>query len=158
MAVDFFLKLDGIDGESVDSNFKDNIQLLSFSWGASQVSSVGGTGGSGAGKVSLSEFTIMKTVDKATPKFFKSIVKGDHIKTGTLVATKAGGGGKPFLKIDFKELFVTSVQISGSSEVPMESASFSYNEIKIDYSVQNDQGNLASTGAVTYNVKTNLTT
>jgi type VI secretion system secreted protein Hcp len=158
MAVDYFLKLDGIQGESVDANHKDEIQIMSWSWGASQVSSVSGTGGSGAGKADLSDFSIMTYFDKATPKFFKSIGLGTHIKTGTMTATKSGADGKPYLKVDFKELFVSSLQISGSSEVPTVSLSFSYNEIKIDYSTQNEQGNLTSVGPVTYNTKENKLT
>jgi type VI secretion system secreted protein Hcp len=159
MAVDYFLKLsDGIDGEASDSNHKDEIQIMSWSWGASQVSSVSGTGGSGAGKADLSDFSIMTNFDKATPKFFKSIGAGTHIKTGTMSAIKSGADGKPYLKVDFKELFVSSLQISGSSEIPTVSVSFTYNEIKIDYSVQNEQGNLTSTGAVTYNTKENKLT
>lgn len=155
MAVDYFLKLDGIEGESEDEKHKKEIQILSWNWGANNVSSVSGTGGSGAGKVSLSDFNIMTNFDKATPKFFKSVCAGTHIKTGTMTAIKAGGDGKPYLKVDFKELFVTSLQISGSSEVPTISVSFSYNEIKIDYSTQNEQGNLTSTGPVTYDLKAN---
>jgi len=155
MAVDYFLTLDGIQGESEDNDHKNDIQILSWSWGGSQTSSVAGTGGSGAGKVSLSDFSIMAYFDKSTPKFFKSICAGTHIKTGTMNAIKAGSDGKPYLKVDFKELFVTSLQISGSSEVPSVSISFSYNEIKIDYSTQNEQGNVTSTGAVTMNTKTN---
>jgi type VI secretion system secreted protein Hcp len=155
MAVDYFLKLDAIDGESQDDKHKNEIQIMSWSWGASQVSSVAGTGGSGAGKVDCSDFSIMTYFDKATPKLFKSIGLGTHIKTGTMTATKSGAEGKPYLKVDFKEMFVTSLQISGSSEVPTVSLSFSYNEIKIDYSTQNEQGNVTSTGAVTYNTKEN---
>jgi type VI secretion system secreted protein Hcp len=158
MAVDYFLKLDGIQGESVDTNHKDEIQIMSWSWGASQVSSVSGTGGSGAGKADLSDFSIMTYFDKATPKFFKSIGLGTHIKTGTMTATKSGAEGKPYLKVDFKELFVSSLQISGSSEVPTVSLSFTYNEIKIDYSVQGEDGNLKSIGPVTYNTKENKLT
>jgi type VI secretion system secreted protein Hcp len=158
MAVDYFLKLDGIQGESVDTHFKNEIQILSWSWGASQVSSVAGTGGSGAGKADLSDFSIMTNFDKATPKFFKSICEGKHIKTGTMSAVKSGANGKPYLKVDFKELFVSSLQISASSEIPTISVSFSYNEIKIDYSQQNEMGNLTSTGAVTYNLKENKLT
>lgn len=158
MAVDYFLKLDGIQGESVDTNHKDEIQIMSWSWGASQVSSVAGTGGSGAGKADLSDFSIMTYFDKATPKFFKSIGAGTHIKTGTMSAIKSGADGKPYLKVDFKELFVSSLQISGSSEVPTVSLSFSYNEIKIDYSLQDENGNLKSTGPVTYNLKENKLT
>lgn len=155
MAVDYFLKLDSIQGESVDQNHKDEITVLSFSWGGTQQTSVAGTGGSGAGKVSLSEFSIMKHYDKASPLVFKAMLSGTHIKSGTLTANKAGGAGKPFLKIDFTELFVTSQQMSGSSEIPTESVSFSYNSIKVDYSTQNEQGNLASTGAITYDLKQN---
>jgi type VI secretion system secreted protein Hcp len=155
MAVDYFLKLDGIEGESADSNHKNEIQLMSWSWGASQVSSVAGTGGSGAGKADLSDFSLMTYFDKATPKFFKSIGAGTHIASGTLSAVKSGAQGKPYLKVDFAEIFVTSLQISGSSEVPTVAISFTYNEIKIDYSVQDEKGNLKSTGPITYNTKEN---
>ena len=155
MAVDYFLKLDGIEGESADSNHKNEIQLMSWSWGASQVSSVAGTGGSGAGKADLSDFSLMTYFDKATPKFFKSIGAGTHIASGTLSAVKSGAQGKPYLKVDFAEIFVTGLQISGSSEVPTVSISFTYNEIKIDYSVQDEKGNLKSTGPITYNTKEN---
>jgi type VI secretion system secreted protein Hcp len=158
MAVDYFLKLDGIQGESVDAHFKNEIQILSWSWGASQVSSVSGTGGSGAGKADLSDFSIMTNFDKATPKFFKSVCQGAHIKSGSMTAVKSGADGKPYLKVDFKELFVSSLQISASSEIPTVSVSFTYNEIKIDYSMQNEQGNLTSTGPVTYNLKENKLT
>jgi type VI secretion system secreted protein Hcp len=157
MAVDYFLKLDGIQGESQDDKNKDTIQLQSFSWGASQKSSVAGTGGSGAGKADLSDFTIMKYLDKASAPLFKSLVKGTHIKTGTVIAIKSGGDGKPFLKLDFKELYVTQVSFAASSEIPSETVSFSYNEIKIEYSTQNEQGIMTTTGAVTHNVKSNVT-
>ena len=155
MAVDYFLKLDGILGESQVSNHKDEVQIMSWSWGASQVSSVAGTGGSGAGRADLSDFSVVTYFDKATPKFFKSIGAGTHIKSGTMNAVKAGGDGKPYLKVDFKELFVSSLQISGSSEIPTVTLSFTYNEIKIDYSLQDENGNLKSTGPITYNTKEN---
>ena len=155
MAVDYFLKLDGIQGESQDEKFKNQIQVLSWSWGASNVSSVAGTGGSGAGKADLSDFSMMLNFDKSTPKFFKSICLGSHIPSGEFSAVKAGTEGKPYLKVDFKEIFVTSLQMSASGEVPAVSLSFSYNEIKIDYSAQDEKGNVASTGPVTFNTKTN---
>lgn len=155
MAVDYFLKIDGVDGESEDEKHKKQIQIMSFSWGASNVSSVAGTGGSGAGKANVSDFTIMTNFDKSTPLMFKNLTKGTHFKTGTMEAVKSGADGKPYLKVDFKELFCTSLQISASSEVPSVALSFSYNEIKIDYSAQNEQGNLVTTGAVTFNVKEN---
>ncbi|HEX3435871.1 MAG TPA: type VI secretion system tube protein Hcp [Pseudacidobacterium sp.] len=157
MAVDYFLDLDGIQGESQDEKFKDKIQLLSWSWGASNVSSVAGTGGSGAGKVDLSDFSTMTFFDKSTPKLFKSIVKGAHIAKGTLSAVKSGADGKPYLKVNFTEIFVTGLQMSASSEVPSVSLSFTYNEIGVDYSLQDEKGTLKSTGEVKYSTKENKT-
>jgi type VI secretion system secreted protein Hcp len=157
MAVDYFLKLDGIQGESADDKHKNEIQVLSWSWGASNVSSVAGTGGSGAGKADLSDVSMMLNFDKSTPKFFKSICLGTHIPTGELTATKSGAD-KPYLKVGFHEIFITSLQMSAAGEVPSVSLSFTYNEIKIDYSMQDDKGNIASTGPISYDIKKNKTT
>jgi len=157
MAVDFFLKLDSIPGEAVDDKHKDWIQVMGWSWGASQVTSVAGTGGSGAGKANLSDFSISKFTDKASTPIFKALTMGTHIKTGTLEAVKSGGAGKPFLKVDFQELYVTNHTLQGSSEIPMESVSFSYNQIKIEYSTQDEKGVITTAGSVTYNTKTNVT-
>lgn len=155
MAVDYFLKLgDDIQGESEDAKHKNEIQVLSWSWGASNVSSVSGTGGSGAGKVDVSDVSMMLNFDKSTPKFFKSISLGTHIPTGELTATKAGAT-QPYLKVNFKEIFVTSLQMSAAGEVPAVSLSFTYNEIKMDYFMQNEKGVVANAGSVTFNQKTN---
>jgi len=158
MAVDFFLKLDAIDGESTDQNHKNEISVMSFSWGASQVTSVAGTGGSGAGKANLADLSIMKTYDSASVPLFKALLAGTHIATGVLTASKAGGNGKPFIKISLTELFVTSVQSSGSSEIPMESVSFSYNTIKSEYFMQDEKGNLTAKGSVSFDLKANKLT
>jgi type VI secretion system secreted protein Hcp len=155
MAVDYFLKLDGIQGESQDEKHKNEIQIMSWSWGASNSSSVAGTGGSGLGKVDCSDVSMMLNFDKSTPKFFKSVAAGSHIASGTLTAIKAGADGKPYLKVDFKEIFVTSLQMSAAGESPAVSLSFTYDEIKIDYSAQDEKGNVASTGPVTFNTKQN---
>ena len=71
--------------------------------------------------------------------------------------SQSGGAGKPFLKVDFQELYVTNHQLSGSSEIPSESVSFSYNQIKIEYSTQDEKGVITTAGSVTYNTKTNVT-
>jgi type VI secretion system secreted protein Hcp len=155
MAVDYFLKLDGIAGESEDSNHKGWITLHSFSWGGQQITSVGHTGGSGAGKADLADFSVTKNLDKATTPTFKAMVTGQHIKTASLEAVKAGSSGKPFLKIDMKEIFVTTQHITATNEIPTESVSFSYNEIKSEYSTQNDQGVVTVTGSVTFNTAQN---
>ena len=156
MAVDYYLKIDAVQGESTDQDFKDQINILSFSWGGHQVSSAGTrSAGSGAGKVELADFSVTKHYDKSSPQLFKALVAGTHSATATLSAVKAGAGGKPFLKISFEELFVTSQHISATDELPTESVSFSYKQIKIEYSTQNEKGTLTAVGSVTYNNGTN---
>ena len=156
MAVDFFLKLDQIPGESADDKHKNEITVMSFSWGASQTTSVSGSGGSGAGKASLADLSIMKNYDVASGPLYKSLLLGTHIKSGVLTAVKSGtDGGGSFMTITLGELFVTSIQISGSSEVPMESVSFSYNTISTEYAQQDETGKLITKAAVTYDLKAN---
>lgn len=155
MAVDFFLKLDAINGESADDKHKNEISVMSFSWGASQTTSVSGSGGSGAGKANLADLSIMKNYDAASAPLYKSLLLGTHIKTGVLTANKTGDGAQAFLKITLTELFVTSIQISGSSEVPMESVSFSYNTIKTEYFQQDETGKLQAKAPVSYDLKAN---
>ena len=158
MAVDYYLKLDGIQGEATDADFKDQINLLSFSWGGNQVSSAGTrSAGSGAGKVELSDFSVTKHYDKSSPQLFKALCAGAHTATGVLSAVKAGAGGKHFLKLSFEELFVTSLHVSATDELPTESVSFSYKQIKIDYSVQDARGITTPTSSVTHNAGTNKT-
>ena len=158
MAVDYFLKLDNIPGESVNDYAKNQIPVHTWSWGGSQISTVTGTGGSGAGKVSMADFTIMKDFDKATSPLLKAMMSGTHINEGVLTAFKAGGKNKPYLTVTFTELFVTSVQTAASGENPTESVSFSYNTVKFEYSTQDDKGALASTTPVTWNTKANKVT
>jgi type VI secretion system secreted protein Hcp len=155
MAVDFFLKLEGINGESADDKHKNEITVMSFSWGASQATSVSGSGGSGAGKANLSDLSIMKNYDGASAPLYKALLKGDHITSGVLTAVKSGANGAPFIQITLSELYVTSIQISGSSEIPMESVSFSYNQIKTEYWQQKEDGSLEAKNPVTYNLKGN---
>ena len=156
MAVDYHMKFDGIQGESLDWILQKQIRLLSWNWGANNLSSVASGSGSGAGKVNLDEFSFITEFDKAWPKFFKSICAGTHIRTGTMTAAKAGALlGMPYLTMDFKGVFITGVQNSASWEIPAVNVVFSYEEITIEYRIQKADGSLVSTGPITYNLKEN---
>ena len=75
-AVDYFLKIDSIPGESADDKHKNEIQCESWSFGATQSGSFAAGGGGGAGKVQMQDFHFVKKVDKAGPKLLdrKSVV------------------------------------------------------------------------------------
>ncbi len=121
MAVDMFLKITGIEGESTDAKHKGSIDIESFSWGATQQGTTGspGGGGAGAGKVQMQDFHFVMRSSKASPKLFQAVASGQHIKEAILTARKAGGKEQiEFLKIKFSDILVSSYQQAASSPRP----------------------------------------
>ena len=90
-AVDYYLKIDGIEGESSDDKHKGEMECISFTLGASQTGSGAAGGGSGAGKVEIHDMVFHKKVDKGSPKLFLAIASHKHHKTATLHCRKGGG-------------------------------------------------------------------
>src|SRR5829696_5649875 len=104
--VDYFLKIDGIPGESGDAKHKDEIQVLSFSFGESQSGTMAFGGGGGAGEVQMQDFHFMMNVNKASPKLFLACATGEHIGSAILTARKAGKDQQDYLVIKFTDLLV----------------------------------------------------
>ncbi|MCE5308067.1 MAG: type VI secretion system tube protein Hcp [Acidobacteriales bacterium] len=145
MAVDYFLKIDGIPGESHDSKHKDEIDLLSWSWGESQTGTFSGGGGGGAGKVNMQDFHFVMKVNKATPKLILACASGEHIKKAVLICRKAGKEQQEFLKYTFTDVLVSSYQTGGSSsgdEIPSEQVSLNYTKMETEYKMQKADGTL----------------
>jgi type VI secretion system secreted protein Hcp len=158
MAVDYFLKIDGIPGESHDDKHKDEIDLLSFSWGETQTGTSAGGGGAGGGKVSMQDFHFVMKVNKATPKLILACATGEHIKQGILTCRKAGKEQQEFLKYTFSDLLISSYQTGGSSsgdEIPMEQVSFNYSKMQIEYKAQKADGSLDGPVKAGYDLKLN---
>jgi type VI secretion system secreted protein Hcp len=107
-AVDYFLKIDGILGESTDSKHKDEIELLSFSWGATNAAQV--ATGRGGGRVTFQDLEFSKLFDKASPQIFLKCVNGQHITSMTLSARKTSDSevaNRDFLKIVFSNVLIS---------------------------------------------------
>lgn len=99
---EMFLKLAGIEGESVDAKHKGEIDVLAWSWGLSEVQSPAG-GGAGAGRPKIENISIQKLVDLASPLLLSFSAQGKHISDGTLTTRKAGklsGDSLPFKMTD----------------------------------------------------------
>jgi len=156
MAVDVFLKVDDVKGESKDSKHEGEIDVLSWSWGVAQTGNVSVGGGGGAGKANFSDLNFMHALDKASPVLMKACAMGDHFKMATLVSRKAGKGQQDYLIIKMKEVFVTSVQPSGSSEHPMESVSMQFGHVDLEYKAQKADGSLEAGVHFIYDIKKHL--
>lgn len=152
---DYFLKLDGIPGESMDSKHKDEIHLISWSWGEQNSGTHGGGGGGGAGKVVMQDFNFTMHVNKASPKLFLACASGDHIKEATLVCRKAGKDQQEYLKIKFSDLLVSSYQTGGSEVTPVDQISLNFAKIEIKYAPQKPDGKLDSPVVHNWDVQQN---
>jgi type VI secretion system secreted protein Hcp len=158
MAIDYYLKLDGIEGESKKKGHEKQFEILGWSFsGSNPVSAQGG--GMSAGKVSFSDISFQKRVDKASTKLLNKMATGDHFKEAVLYCAKSTGEKttQDFLVITMKEAYITSYSTSGSGgggDYETESFSVAYGGIEVDYKVQGDKGTLTSAGEFEYNVKT----
>jgi len=144
MAFDAFLKLDGIEGESLDHKHKGEIEVLSFSWGASNPTTIGSaTGGAGAGKIKFNEFSIVKHMDTASPLIFQKICEGSRLPNGLFTLTDRATG-LAFYKIHFEDVFITSVQPASSpgGNSALEQLSFAF--ATVDISATDTRGNTTS--------------
>jgi type VI secretion system secreted protein Hcp len=143
--VDYFLKVDGVDGESTDDKHKGEIELESWSVGAANAGSFSSGGGGGTGKVAMQDFHFVKKTDKASAKLFTSCATGEHIKTATLVCRKAGGDQQEFLTVILSPVLVSSYQTGGSAGsdvIPMEQISLNFGKIEYKYKAQDAKGAL----------------
>ncbi len=142
-AVDYFLKIDGIKGESVDDKHKDEIDILSFSWGLSNTPVAGG---GGAGKATFKEFTVTKKTDTSSPKMMLACATGQRIPTVNFVVRRNPEPGTPeapqeFYFITLENVLVSSYSSSGSpaGELPTESLSLNFTKITYEYRPQRDE-------------------
>ncbi len=158
MAVDFFLKIEGIDGESSDDKHKGSIDVLSWSWGESNTGSMAVGGGGGSGKVSMQDFSFAMNMNKSSPHLMEACATGKHIKKAVLTCRKAGGTQMEYLKITFDDLLISSYQTGssgGDAGLPIDQCSFNFSKITQDYVPQKADGSPEGTVSKAYNLKTN---
>src|ERR1700682_3633429 len=134
MAVDYFLKLEGIEGESHDDKHKNEIALQSWSWGESQTGTHSAGGGGGAGKVNMQDFHFVMSANKASPKLMLACASGEHIKSAILTCRKAGKDQQEYLTYKFTDVLISSYQTGGSQGevLPTDQISFNYTQIETE--------------------------
>ena len=158
--VDYFLKIDGVQGESTDSKHKGEIELESYSWGATNAGG-GAGGGGGAGKVSVQDFHFVMKLNRASPTLLLACAQGQHIKDAVLTGRKAGKGQQEFLVYRFTDLLISSYQTgasAGSPEGPVDQISFNFAKIEVEYRPQKADGSLDTAVKAGWDVKKNKKT
>lgn len=155
MASDIFAKIGDIKGESLDSKHRDEIEVLSLSWGVTNTASVGG-GGSGAGRASFHDLLFVHTIDKASPSLLKACATGSHLKEATITHRKAGKGQQEYLIIKMNDVIVTSVSLGDTSgSAGSENVSLAFAKVDFEYRPQRPDGTLDAGIHFKFNIKTN---
>jgi type VI secretion system secreted protein Hcp len=155
-AVDYFLKIDGIEGESEDAKHPKEIHVLSFSFGASQAGSFAVGGGGGSGKVQMQDFHFMMNINKASPKLLLKCANGEHIPNAVLTARKAGKDQLDYMSIKMSDLLVSSYQDNGdagANSLPTDSISLNFAKIEFEYKAQDSKGALGAPVKMKYDLK-----
>ncbi len=157
MAVDMFLKVDEIKGESNDREHKDEIDVLAWSWGMSQSGSTHTGGGGGAGKANVQDISVTKWVDKATPNLMRLCLKGKHFKEAVLIVRKAGDTPLEYVKIMMFDGLVTSVSSGGSGgeDRLTENVSFNFAKFTYEYAPQKHDGSGDAAVPITFDIREN---
>ena len=155
--VDYFLTIEGIEGESQDEKHKGALELLSWSWGETNSGAHGFGGGGGAGKVSMRDFDFVMNYNKASPKLMLACATGQHIPKVTLTCRKAGGKQEEYLVIELKNVLISSYQTGGSTGdvIPVDTVAINFTQLEMKYKPQDEKGSLGNPVKAGYDVKLN---
>ena len=158
MASDIFAKIGDIKGESNDDKHKDEIDVLSFSWGVTQTGTMAHGSGGGECKAQFNDFNFTSNVSKASPLLFLSCATGEHIKEATITVRKAGKGQQEYLILKMTDVLISSYQTGGSGQsesVPNDQVSMAFAKIEFTYKPQKADGSLDAGITTGWDLKAN---
>jgi type VI secretion system secreted protein Hcp len=158
MAVDMFIKIGDLKGESRDKTHAGEIDVLAWSWGVSNSGSAHTGGGAGAGKANVQDLSFTKYIDKSSPSLQLACCKGSHYTDATLVVRKAGGKPLEYLKITMTEVLISSVSTGGSGgeDRLTENVSLNFAKVKVDYVEQKPDGTEGDKPTMTFSIAENV--
>jgi type VI secretion system secreted protein Hcp len=154
MASDIFAKIGDIKGESADDKHKDEIEVLSFSWGVTNAATIGG--GGGAGRATFHDLSFTHTIDKASPRLLQACATGSHLPEATITHRKAGKGQQEFLIIKMNDIIITGVSLADSGAGgTSENVTLAFAKIDLEYRPQNPNGTLDPGVHFKFDIKAN---
>src|SRR5262245_6177039 len=157
MAVDMFLELEGVKGESVDKVHKDKIDIMSWQWGIANSGTFHHGSGGGAGKASFQDITITKYIDAASPNLMLFCANGKHFGKGKLIVRKAGENPLEYLTVSFEKVMVTAYSTGGSGggERLTENVTLNFAKMKLEYVTQSEKGGKGTPHAFGWDISQN---
>lgn len=157
MSADMFLKIEGIQGESVDKTHADEIDVLAWSWGMTQSGTMHIAAGGGSGKVAVQDMSITKYVDRCSPNLMQKICTGEHYPSAILTIRKAGSDPLEYLVITMTHVLVTSLSTGGSGgeDKLTENITLNFAEFESVYTPQAADGSGGAAVDIAFNISQN---
>jgi type VI secretion system secreted protein Hcp len=153
MASDIFAKLGDIKGESLDSKHKDEIEVLSYSWGVTNAGSMAHGSGGGEGKATFHDLSFVHNIDKSSPVLMQACATGTHIKEATITHRKAGKEQHEYMIVKMNDVIITGVTHGGSGDGHSENVSLSFAKVAVEYKPQKADGSLDAGVFFKYDLK-----
>ncbi|USX11300.1 type VI secretion system tube protein Hcp [Oxalobacteraceae bacterium OTU3REALA1] len=141
MAIDVYLQIDGIKGESADSTHKDWIECKSVQWEVLQPKSAtaSSAGGHTAERTEHKDIVIAKLADLATPLLLQTCSSGKTIPKAKFEFLRADGQGEriKYFEIELENVLISSVapQVQ-PGDILSEHVSIKYSKVKWKYTQQ----------------------
>lgn len=158
MAVDMFLKLEGIEGEAKDDTHGGEIDVLSWSWGMANSGSFHTGGGGGAGKVSMRDLNITKYIDSSSNALYLHASNGKHIPSATLTVRKSGENPLEYYIIKLEKLMVVGVDTGGGlgDDRLTENVTLNFAKVSVEYIEQQDDGSGGAAKTYGWDIEKNI--
>lgn len=165
--VDYFLKIEGVEGESPDQAYSGWIQLQAWQWSEENAGRWGFGSGGGSGKVEMKDFEFRMVTNKASPKLFMMCATGEHIPQARLVCRKSGNGQQDFMTVTFSHCLVSSFKTVGNmppgvvgapqvdTVLPTDVISLNFARIEFEYKEQKNDGSMGAVIKSGYDLKLN---
>ena len=158
MAMDMFIKIGELKGESRDSVHKTEIDVLAWSWGLSNSGSAQVGSGAGAGKVNVQDLSFTKYLDKSSPDMMLATCNGKHFDKAVLTVRKAGEQPLEYLLITMEEVLITSVSTGGSGgeDRLTENVTLNFAKVKVAYKEQTPTGGVGDKPEMGWDIAANV--
>ncbi|MBX9403043.1 type VI secretion system tube protein Hcp [Lysobacter sp. BMK333-48F3] len=157
MAIDMYMRVDGVVGEAKDANHRGWSNVRSYGWGAKQPGSMATGSGGGTGKASFNDLKVTAVIDKASPAILKYCANGRHLPSVEISVCKAGGTQVEYLRITLNEVLVTAVEHTADHDSDAILMDYTFQAAKVtkQYWEQTDQGTRGGESVLTWDIKQN---
>jgi type VI secretion system secreted protein Hcp len=147
-----FLKVQGVTGEAGDADHKDEIEVVSWSWGMQTSTSAAG-GLVGDGRSTMSELEVVKRVDKSSTTLMSYLRNHKLVPQAKLTVRKAGQTPVEYWTIELQKVRITSVKIESLNTELIERVRLGFAVVTVTYTPQDSTGNRGGASTATFDAQ-----